>query len=62
MSDDFPWQGPPCPDCGRELNSESVQAGESIRVAYSCPEHGLISIIDPFDENYEGDRYSPRDD
>jgi hypothetical protein len=48
MSDDgIEWSGPPCPTCGRELNVEAVAAGDSLRVAYSCAEHGVVSIADP---------------
>jgi uncharacterized radical SAM superfamily Fe-S cluster-containing enzyme len=49
MSDDgIGWDGPACPECGRELDAESVGSSEGLAVAYSCPEHGIVSLADPF--------------
>lgn len=46
--DGIPWQGAPCPDCGRELDTEPVASSQSLRVAYTCSVHGLIYIEDRF--------------
>jgi len=47
---EFPWSGPACTSCGAELNVVPVvAAGHGIRIAYSCPVHGLVSIVDPFE-------------
>lgn len=50
MSDDgIAWEGPRCPACGRELDAESVGSSAGLAVAYSCPEHGAVSLVDPFE-------------
>lgn len=49
MSDDgIEWSGPPCPECGRELDAEAVGDASGLAVVYSCPEHGAISLADLF--------------
>jgi hypothetical protein len=49
MSDDgIEWSGPACPECGRELDVEAVGDTSGVRVAYSCADHGVISLADPF--------------
>lgn len=48
MPDEIGWNGPPCPLCGRELDAEAVSDGRAITIAESCPEHGPISLADPF--------------
>jgi hypothetical protein len=50
MHDAFPWHGPTCPQCGRELDVEPVATGAGVRVGYACERHGLVSIADPFDD------------
>ena len=47
--DGIEWSGPSCPTCGRELDAEPVASSERITVAYSCPEHGVVSLVDPFE-------------
>jgi hypothetical protein len=50
MTDDgIEWEGPLCPECGRELDVEALVSELGIRVAYRCPAHGLASLGDPFD-------------
>jgi hypothetical protein len=50
MSDDcIEWSGPPCPECGRGLDLEAVGNASGLAVAYSCAEHGVISLAEPFD-------------
>lgn len=49
MADDcIAWNGPSCPDCGGELDVEPIAAGGVLRVAYTCPTHGLVQLADPF--------------
>ena len=42
------WHGPACPQCGTELNVEPIAADHTIRIAYTCNTHGVISTADPF--------------
>lgn len=35
--------------CGKPLIPDPVVTDNGIRIAYSCPSHGLTSIIDPFE-------------
>ena len=44
------WTGPACPECGQELNAVPLSTTDSVDLAFSCPAHGLISILDPFDD------------
>ncbi|SEB56172.1 hypothetical protein SAMN04489806_1110 [Paramicrobacterium humi] len=39
-----------CPVCGRDCAPEVIDTGSSVRVAFSCPEHGAHSMVDPFTE------------
>lgn len=37
--------------CGLDCEPEPFDAGEGdgIRIAFSCPEHGVHSVVDPFE-------------
>jgi hypothetical protein len=48
---EFPWSAPTCHDCGLELDIEPIASGHGLRVSYSCPRHGLVSLADPFDHD-----------
>jgi hypothetical protein len=51
MDDDgIEWEGPMCPECGRELDVETLVSELGMRAVYTCPEHGIASIVDPFDD------------
>lgn len=41
-----------CAECGRDCEPEPFGAGEGqgIRIAFACPEHGVHSIVDPFED------------
>jgi hypothetical protein len=48
MPDELQW----CPDCGQPLEVEPIAAetawGDSrLTVAYSCPLHGPVALVDP---------------
>ena len=43
------WNRPPCPDCGREMRSETLANELGIRLIYICPDHGIMSIADPLE-------------
>jgi hypothetical protein len=47
--DPFPWAGPPCPQCGAEMEPSPISSGSGIRVAYVCEAHGLMTLADPFE-------------
>lgn len=40
-----------CTECGEDCPPEPFDAGESqgLRIAFSCPEHGVHSVVDPFE-------------
>jgi hypothetical protein len=42
--------GPFCPQCNGELDREVVDAGNGLSVAFVCPKHGAVTIVDPFAE------------
>lgn len=44
-----------CAECGADCEPEpfDASAGDGIRIAFSCPEHGVHSIVDPFDGKRE---------
>ncbi len=49
QADDIPWDGPLCPNCGRELRAEVLAGPSALTVAYSCPTHGAVALdADPF--------------
>ena len=35
--------------CGRDCVPEPMASEHGIRVAFSCPEHGVHSVVDPFE-------------
>ncbi|MBM7821765.1 MULTISPECIES: hypothetical protein [Kocuria] len=41
-----------CLECGADCPPEPFDAGEGqgIRIAFSCPTHGVHSVVDPFEE------------
>ena len=46
---------PTCSECGCDCEPEIFDGGEGvgIRVAFSCPEHGLHGVTDPFEALHE---------
>ncbi len=40
-----------CTECGADSVPEPFDAGErqGLRTAFSCPQHGVHSVIDPFE-------------
>jgi hypothetical protein len=48
--DDIDWAGPTCPVCGRELDASPLLVEHAISVAYSCPVHGITSLVNPFED------------
>lgn len=40
-----------CQECGRDCVPEPFDAGtgDGIRVVFSCPEHGVHAVVDPFE-------------
>ena len=41
-----------CPECGKDCPPEPTAVdGLDLRIAFICPEHGLHSVIDPFEED-----------
>ena len=49
MSQDLGWVGPACRVCGQELDAETLPTSEGISVVYTCRDHGLAAITNPFD-------------
>lgn len=41
--DSLPWRGPPCPECGRELDAETIASSTGLAVVYTCPDHGVMA-------------------
>lgn len=39
-----------CAECGRDCTPESVPTQQGIRIAFTCPQHGLHSFLDPFND------------
>lgn len=39
-----------CPQCGRDLDPEPFATESGIRIAFSCKEHGLQTVVDPFED------------
>lgn len=41
-----------CTECGVDCPPEPFDAGDGrgIRIAFSCPTHGVHTIVDPFEE------------
>lgn len=42
-----------CPECGGDCYPDPSAGadGLGVRIAFICPEHGLHSVIDPFEED-----------
>ncbi|WP_347756799.1 hypothetical protein [Agrococcus sp. ProA11] len=51
MDTDQPDEGyRTCTTCGGDCEPEPVaEDGQGVRIAFSCPEHGVQAIVDPFD-------------
>lgn len=41
-----------CAECGRDCEPEPVPTESGMRIAFTCSEHGVHSVVDPF----EGDQ------
>lgn len=41
-------EGPFCPVCDAELVREALTTETAITLVYTCPEHGLAFVVDPF--------------
>lgn len=37
-----------CAECGSDCEPEPVPTAEGMRIAFTCPEHGVHSVVDPF--------------
>ncbi len=38
-----------CTECGADCLPEPSTTDAGIRIAFSCPEHGLHTVVDPFE-------------
>jgi hypothetical protein len=38
-----------CAECGADSAPEPFETDPCIRIAFSCPEHGVHTVIDPFE-------------
>lgn len=38
-----------CSECGRDCQPEPFQHERGFRIAFICPEHGVHSVVDPFE-------------
>jgi hypothetical protein len=43
-----------CSECGRDCEPEAFYAGPGLTLAFSCQEHGVHSVLDPFDGSRQG--------
>ncbi|MFP3397606.1 hypothetical protein SB749_14845 [Brevibacterium sp. SIMBA_078] len=39
-----------CSECGSDCKPEPVPTEAGMRIAFTCPEHGVYSVVDPFDD------------
>lgn len=39
-----------CTECGGDCEPEPVPTDAGMRIAFSCPAHGVHAVIDPFDD------------
>jgi hypothetical protein len=39
-----------CPHCGVDCEPEPVEADRRLKIAFSCADHGLHTLIDPFEQ------------
>lgn len=42
--DSLPWHGPDCPQCGRELDVETLASSTGLTVVYMCRKHGVMAL------------------
>lgn len=40
-----------CPQCGADCPPESFETDDGLRIAFVCAEHGVHSVLDPFEDN-----------
>lgn len=40
-----------CRECGADCPPEPFPTDQGIRIAFTCAEHGLHSIVDPFEDS-----------
>lgn len=38
-----------CADCGADSEPEPFETDRGTRIAFSCPEHGVHSVVNPFE-------------
>ena len=38
-----------CAECGADCTPEPFATSEGVRIAFTCPEHGPHSMVDPFE-------------
>lgn len=38
-----------CAECGRDCQPEPFESDNELRIAFVCPEHGVHSVVDPFE-------------
>ena len=39
-----------CSECGRDLSPEPFEADGHLRIGFVCAEHGVHSVVSPFDD------------
>ena len=38
-----------CPECGADCEPELFDTDAGVRIAFVCADHGVHSVVDPFD-------------
>ncbi|HLS33877.1 MAG TPA: hypothetical protein VK039_09835, partial [Brevibacterium sp.] len=38
-----------CSDCGADCEPEPFTTDAGIRIGFACPEHGVHTVVDPFE-------------
>lgn len=38
-----------CPECGAGCGPEPFDTDQGVRISFSCPEHGVHTVVDPFE-------------
>lgn len=38
-----------CAECGADCPPEPFETNSGIQIAFSCPEHGVHTVVDPFE-------------
>lgn len=38
-----------CAECGADCQPEPFETDSGIKIAFSCPEHGVHTVVDPFE-------------